>query len=117
MYELNRIELLRDVFIWAYHRSANRYASIQQTVSEPDPFRLKYRIEMKEIIKKVVAENLSRKEAVNLIENRSKKFSPKDQHKFVETVETELLTLHEGNYARYWIKSSEFKIWKENWKI
>ena len=38
-----------------------------------------------------------------------------DQHRFVETVETELINLHEGNYARYWIKPSEFKIWKEKW--
>jgi len=115
VYELNRVELLRDIFIWAYSRSANRYASIRQTVGEPDPFRLKYRVEIKEIISKVVVENLSRKEAVNMIENRSKKISLEDQHKFVEMVETELLTLHEGNYARYWIKPSEFKIWKKNW--
>jgi hypothetical protein len=115
VYELNRVELMRDIFIWAYTRSANRYASIRQTAGEPDPFRLKYRVEIKETLSKVVVENLSRKEAVNLIHNRSKKISGEDQHKFVEMVETELLNLHEGNFARYGIKPSEFKIWKKNW--
>ena len=115
VYELNRVELMRDIFIWAYTRSANRYASIRQTAGEPDPFRLKYRVEIKETISKVVVENLSRKEAVNLIDNRSKIISLEDQHKFVEMVETELLNLHEGNFARYGIKPSEFKIWKKNW--
>lgn len=115
VYELNRVELLRDIFIWAYNRSSTRYASIRQTVGEPDPFRIKYRSEIKEMITNVVVENFSRKEAVDLIEKRSKKLTLEDQHRFVEAVETELLNLHEGNYARYWIKPSEFKIWKENW--
>jgi hypothetical protein len=116
VYELNRVELLRDIFIWAYNRSSTRYASIRQTVGEPDPFRIKYRSEIKEMITKVVVENFSRKEAVDLIEKKSKKLTLEDQHRFVEAVETELLNLHEGNYARYLIKPSEFKIWKENWR-
>lgn len=115
VYELNRIELLRDIFIWAYNRSSTRYASIRQTVGEPDPFRLKYRSEIKEMITKVVVEKLNRTEAVDHIEKKSKKLSQEDQQRFVEAVETELLNLHEGNYARYWIKPSQFKIWKENW--
>ena len=52
---------------------------------------------------------------LNPIEKKSKKLSQEDQKRFVEAVETELLNLHEGNYARYWIKPSQFKIWKENW--
>ncbi len=43
VYELNRIELLKDVFMWAYERSAARYAVLRQSLGEPDAFRLKYR--------------------------------------------------------------------------
>jgi hypothetical protein len=39
VYELNRVELLRDVFIWACERSAARYAAVRQSLGEPDPFR------------------------------------------------------------------------------
>lgn len=43
VYELNRIELLRDVFAWAYERSCARYAAVRRSLGEPDPFRLRYR--------------------------------------------------------------------------
>ena len=40
IYELNRMELLRDVFVWAYQRSSARYSAIRQSLGEPDPFRI-----------------------------------------------------------------------------
>ena len=43
VYELNRIELLRDVFVWTYERSCQKYVIIRQSLGEPDPFRLRYR--------------------------------------------------------------------------
>jgi len=43
VYELNQIELLRDVFVWAYERSCQRYLAIAQTMVEPDPLKIKYR--------------------------------------------------------------------------
>lgn len=36
VYELNRVELLKEVFIWSYERSALRYAAIRQTLGDPD---------------------------------------------------------------------------------
>ena len=43
VYELNRIELLREVFVWAYERSSSLYSATRQELGEPDPFRLRYR--------------------------------------------------------------------------
>jgi hypothetical protein len=40
VYDLNTIDLLKDVFMWAYERSAARYAAVRQSLGEPDPFRL-----------------------------------------------------------------------------
>src|SRR5271167_4709768 len=34
VYELNKIDLLRDVFLWAYERSALRYRVVQQSLGE-----------------------------------------------------------------------------------
>lgn len=39
VYELNRIELLRDVFVWAYERSCARYSAVRQSLGEPDLIR------------------------------------------------------------------------------
>lgn len=50
VYELNRVELLRDVFVWAYERSAQSYAAIRQSLGEPDRFRLRFRNELTEVI-------------------------------------------------------------------
>ena len=40
------VELLRDVFVWTYERSAQRYAAILQSAGEPDKFRLRFRNEL-----------------------------------------------------------------------
>jgi hypothetical protein len=116
VYELNRVELLKDIFIWAYARSAMKYAAIQQTVGEPDPFRMKYRSEIKEAVKKIVTENHNRDNAINAIASKAKTLPVADQTQFIAVVETELLNLHDGNFARYWIKPSEYILWKEAWK-
>ena len=43
IYELNRIELFRDVFVWAYERSASLYLATLEAIGESDPFRVRYR--------------------------------------------------------------------------
>jgi len=58
IYELNRTSLLRDVFMFAYERSVARYATIRQTVGEPDPFRMKWRVD---VFLKFMKRNLSPK--------------------------------------------------------
>jgi hypothetical protein len=40
---------------------------------------------------------------------------PEERERFRETAERELLSLHEGNFARYQIKPSEFEAWQEAW--
>jgi hypothetical protein len=50
-----------------------------------------------------------------MIKSRAMKLPTHDQEKFTESVETELLSLHEGNFARYQIRPSEFKSWKSMW--
>ena len=63
VYEMNQIDLLKDVFIWAYERSASRYAAVRQSLGEPDPFRLKHRTALFEIVQAIVLDRLDRKAA------------------------------------------------------
>ena len=42
-------ELLKEVFIWACERSAARYGAVRQSLGDPDPFRLRYRAELREV--------------------------------------------------------------------
>ncbi|OGR14889.1 MAG: hypothetical protein A2097_14665 [Desulfobacula sp. GWF2_41_7] len=116
MYELNRIELLRDVFVWAYERSCARYSAVRQSLGEPDPFRLKYRELIAETVRGIVPGILDKKAAVTFIKKQAEKTIPmKDQARFMEAVETEIMNLHEGNIARYSLKPSQYLAWRERW--
>ncbi len=117
VYELNRIELLRDVFVWAYNRSCARYSAVRQSMGEPDPIRLKYREQIKELVAKVVRDCVDKRTAVGLITQQAAvKVPPEIHDRFVEIVETELSSLHEGNIARYQLRIEEFRNWLKVWR-
>ena len=115
VYELNRVELLRDVFIWAYQRSCARYSAVRQSLGEPDPFRFRYREQIKKIVARVVLDCLGKRVAVSWIAEKAASFPADDRHRFIEIIETELCSLHEGNIARYHLRLAEFKNWKQGW--
>jgi fido (protein-threonine AMPylation protein) len=116
VYEFNRIEVLRDVFIWAYERSCARYSAVRKTLGEPDPFRMRYRVQMAQIVSHVVREGLGKQEATHLIKAQSVDLiPPPDRERFVEVVETEIMSLHEGNIARYRLRPSEYQKWLKTW--
>ena len=117
VYELNRIELLRDVFVWAYERSCARYAAVQRSLGEPDPFRQRYRDVIAEAVRMVVSGTMPRQQALTLVRTMAdERLDQADRARFVEVVETELMSLHEGNMARYRIRPAEFGNWQTNWK-
>ncbi len=117
VYELNRIELLRDVFIWAYQRSCARYSAVRQSLGEPDPFRLRYRALVAELVATVVRAELDKKAATALVRQRAAQHvPPEDQARFLEVVETEMMSLHEGNIARYRLRPAEYQVWRQGWR-
>ncbi len=117
VYELNRIELLRDVFVWAYERSCSRYSAVRQSLGEPDPFRLKYRALVAELVTEIVRAGMDKKAATAFIREHAMCEVPEsDQARFIEVVETEVMSLHEGNIARYRIRPSQYAAWKEAWR-
>ncbi len=112
VYEHARVDLLREVFTWAYERSCQEFKAVAGALPEPDPFRLKYRNELAE----AVAEMVRRGAGVNPTEVRpiAANLAPEeDRPRFVKMVLTELRHLHEGNFARYRLRLSEFKAWRE----
>nr|WP_246560219.1 Fic family protein [Geobacter grbiciae] len=112
VYELNRIELLRDVFVWGYERSVKRYLSTREELGEPDPFRMKYRTALTEVIRNVVLQpNVDSREFVNTW--TAKQIPESDRQRFIELVHTELRGMHEGNIARFRLRPGEFQHWQE----
>lgn len=115
IYEQNEIALLKDVFLWAYERSASRYAVIRQSLGEPDPFILKYRNQIRELINIIIKDAVNSKEATKLVNTKSDSLPEADRAKFIEATETEILALHDGNFARYRVSPKEFALWKSVW--
>ena len=111
VYELNRIELLRDVFAWAYERSCQRFLAVSQNVAAPDPVRLRNRDALSEVIGLIVRAG-ERPTRENVARRSRKLVRGEDQDRFVEIALQELLNLHEGNVARFRLRLSEYKAWK-----
>lgn len=117
VYEVNKVDLLRDVFIWAYERSAARYAAVRQSVGEPDPFRFRHKAALRQVVADVVRGVLDKKAAsAHIASWVDKNVAEADRERFRDMAEAELLSLHEGNFARYQIRPSEFEAWQQVWR-
>jgi hypothetical protein len=118
VYELNKVDPPRDVFIWAYERSAARYAAVRQSLGEPDPFRFKHKAALRQIVGEVVRGRMDKKAAAAYVAAWVEKndIPQAEREKFRDMAEAELVSLHEGNFARYQIRPSEFEAWQQVWK-
>jgi Fic/DOC family len=112
VYELNQIELLRDVFVWAYERSCQRYLAITQTMVEPDPLKIKYRESLIQAVQAVVRGQRQPSQAV-IAELARDHAAATDQAAFSEMLTAALQQLHEGSIARYRLRRSEFMAWQQ----
>lgn len=114
VYEKNDVSLMRDLYTWAYTRSSQRYSAVQQAMGEPNLLKLKYRAAIQEIVRTVILEKVDGVQVVhklhNLIEEQN--LPEADQAELFKVIETEILSLHDGNIARFKIRPSEFQAWK-----
>lgn len=111
VYEMARVELLRDLYLWAYERSTQEYLAIKQNLAQPDPLRLAYRELIKSIIQKIVQTNPRDIEKA-IMKSVAGEVVKKDQEDLQLLIIDELHRLHEGVLARYGLRPSEFIEWK-----
>ena len=112
VYELNRTELLQDVFSWAYERSCQQYVAVESQLKPPDPFRLRYRQVISHVVQAIVRKlELPSEQTIIAEINQS---VPEDEvERFVQTVLAEFDHLHEGNAIRFGLRPLEYDAWKE----
>ena len=112
VYEMTRTELLRDVFVWAYERSCQRYVVIRDSVAEPDRFRMRYREALVEVVSQIVREKKRpTADAIRALAERT--VEPRDVPRFVELAVQEFQRLNEFNIARYRLRLSEYSAWHQ----
>lgn len=116
VYELNRVDLLKSVFLWAYERSSRHYGAVRQSIVEPDPFRLRYKTVLSEVLGWIIREGAAPMESTIRDASRAH-VPPADLERFVELALGELLNLHDGNIARYRLRPGEFQAWNDRWRV
>lgn len=91
------------------------WKSCEGTFGEPDPFRLRYRKVLIDGVGKVVRQT-GRGEIIDIEEVLSRLaddlVEASDRRQFLKIAKEEIAALHEGNFARYRIRSSEFDDWQ-----
>ena len=115
IYEQRDVRLMKQLFLWAYERSAARHGAIRQSVGQPDPFTVRYRETLRELVGGIIRDRLSVKTAAARVAAWTTDVDADDRARFRESAERELLGLDEGNYARYRVSSVEFDAWRDVW--
>lgn len=112
IYELNRIEFFRDVFIWAYERSAMHYQLVVDTITEPNIIQLRYKQELQQLINFIVMNNIRGNNILLAIQKWGvENIKAEDQAEFMKIAEQELASLHTNNIAIYKISPQAFSQW------
>jgi hypothetical protein len=89
---------------------------VRQSLGEPDPFRLKHKAALRQIVGDVVRGRMGKKAASAYIASWGEQNIPEtERERFRDIAEAELLSLHEGNFARYQIRPTEFGAWQHVW--
>ena len=112
VYESTRIELLRDLFVWAYERSTREYVAIREDLAEPSPLRLTYREVIKRSVRAAVLQPSAHPaDAMRTAIEQGVHPADRDDVRFL--VSDELARLHEGVLARYGLGWRDFERWRE----
>jgi hypothetical protein len=112
VYELRRMDLLRDVFVWAYERSCAQYRVVRDTVGEPDPLRLRYRADLGTAVRETVLAGEPPRAELLRTWAEAHSIPATDVEGFAERALALLLSLHVGNLHRYGIREDEFTAWR-----
>ncbi len=116
VYELNRIELMRDVFVWAYERSCDRYLAVRQSIGEPNRFRMRHRAQLTEAVVHVVEKKLEREDAEQFARQFAEAQGQTDERdRLAAMILDELESLHLGNIARHRLCPSDYEDWHTRW--
>lgn len=116
VYELNRVELLIDVYAKAYRASAGRYGEVRRGLKPPDALTLAYHEALRSVAREVVQGLMDKTQAAEHIRRWAQdQAAMPERARLVEMAERSLLSLHEGNFAKFRLRPSEFAAWHRQW--
>jgi len=112
VYERRQINLLRDLFVWAYRRSCEQYRVVRETLGEPDTVRFRYRDQLAEVVRDTVLTRspLRRSHLRTWAEGHD--VDEEDREAFVDRAMEILLNLTEGVAGRYGLSLEDVDAWR-----
>ncbi|NOR18810.1 MAG: hypothetical protein GQ538_01810 [Xanthomonadales bacterium] len=117
IYELADVSLLKDVFLWAYRRSARHNKAIQESLPPPEPISLRYRALIHSSVKELVEAKTSQALVAPAIAwLLGKDVADDDRTELASVIQQELTALHENNIEDFGISLDDFKQWNSTWQ-
>ena len=78
---------------------------------------MRYRTQLRDVVAEVIRDGMDQAAASRHVHDYATlNVAETDRASFIEAAETELLSLHEGNFARYGVRPSEYQAWREVWE-
>ncbi len=112
VYELNRVDLLRDVFVHAYERSCQQYVAVRQQLVPPDAVRLRYRKQLSTLVAAIVR-NGAKADPATISAQVPDTVAAEDRERFIALATEEFHNLHSGNAIRFGLRPLEFAAWQK----
>ncbi|MEI6242758.1 MAG: hypothetical protein WCP39_05065 [Chlamydiota bacterium] len=106
--EFQRIELLREMFVFGYERSCELCGD-----SKRDLFSLQNLI--RKTMTQIVKGGVNKKQAISMILQEAKPLSSEDRGEFLESIENEMASIHEGSIGRFRVTLQEYELWQKIW--
>lgn len=110
--ELCRVDLLRDVFVWAYERSCQQYVAVRSQLVPPDTFRLRHRAALADAVRTIVRGG-RRLTARAVRQATPPSVAAEDRDRFATLVLEEFKSLHAGNAVRFGLRPLELDAWRQ----
>jgi len=86
-------------------------------VPPPDPVRIQYRGELRNVVQEIVLAGLAPRPDVVLATTRKAGIPPEDEAEFSQTTIGVPASLHEGASARYGIRPTQFAEWRKSFAL
>jgi Fic family protein len=106
VYEYTDVSLLRDVFEWAYERSAARYRAVLDSLGPPDPVRLRYRDALTLLVSSWIIDGDAPAAVLTVAD-----VLPEDRPAVESLARIEIRGLTDGNFARFRITPRQYQAW------
>jgi len=116
VYELADVSLLKDVFLWAYRRSALHIKAITATLPPPEPVSSRYRSLIKTSVKELVEAKTGQALVAPAIAwLLGKDVKPDERQELASVIQEELMALTEQDIERFQISQDDFQQWSAIW--